>query len=34
MQSMDLPLTLDDLRSGDIVRVMTTIAPFGGEVVL
>jgi hypothetical protein len=26
------PLTLDDLRSGDIVRVMTTVAPFGGEV--
>jgi cytolysin-activating lysine-acyltransferase len=26
--------TLDDWRSGETVRVMTTIAPFGGEVVL
>jgi hypothetical protein len=26
--------SLDDWRSGDTVRVITTIAPFGGEVVL
>jgi hemolysin-activating ACP:hemolysin acyltransferase len=24
--------TLDDWRSGDTVRVMATVAPFGGEV--